>query len=73
MTIPEGARYANFSATSDFWMQFGNSSVNAAIPLADVAGTASALNPGVRSIPLDATHVSLIAPANCIVTIEYWS
>jgi hypothetical protein len=68
-TIPTGARYVMFSANGDFYANFAGT---AAIPTADVTdGTASILNPQLRTIGA-ATTISLISPAACIVTMEFY-
>lgn len=73
-TLPAGAAFVSFSADGDFYVRFGNNAVNAAVPAADVTdGSASTLNPGVRRIPADATHVSIIAAATRVVTLEFWA
>lgn len=69
-TVPTGARFVAFSGTGDFYVRYGNT---AAIPAADVTnGTASELNPGVRMIEGHAT-IGLIAPADCVVTMAFYS
>lgn len=73
-TIPAGAKFVSFSADGDFYAKFGDGTVNAAVPSTDVTnGTGSALNPGVRRIVEGITHVSLIAAAARVITMEFWA
>jgi hypothetical protein len=73
VAVPAGAAVVNFAATTDFYAKFGTSGVVAAVPAADVTdGTASVLNPGTRVIPDGLTHISVIASAAGVVTLEFW-
>ncbi len=70
VTVPTGAKKVIFSGTSDFYVRFGAA---AAVPTTEVAdGSASILNPQLRSIDAAAT-IGLIAPATCIVTMEFYA
>jgi len=79
-TLPTEANFVSFSANADFYARFGDNTVVAAIAGADVTdGTGSMMNPGIRQLPLAGTplaevftHVSLIAPAATIVTMEFY-
>lgn len=74
-TIPTGARYVVFAATVDFYANFGDNTVDAAIPSADVTdGSGSLFNPTQRRIPRTATHVSLITDAagGGVVNMEFY-
>jgi len=70
VTVPTGAKCVLFSATANFYANFGAA---AAIPATEVAdGTASVLNPGLRSLDGAAT-IGLISGEACIVTMEFYS
>jgi len=72
-TLPTGAKKVIFSADTNFYALFGDSTVVAAIPAADVVnGSAPELNPESREIPDGVTHVSLISPAAGIVTLSFY-
>lgn len=76
--IPAGARYVAFSPSAttvvDFVARFGDVTVVAAIPNADITnGSASPLNPAVRRIPDGATHLALCASGASVITAEFWS
>lgn len=69
VTIPTGAKYVLFSGTANFYVKFNGT---AAVPADEVAdGTASILNPGLRSLD-GATTIGLIAGEACIVTMEFY-
>lgn len=69
---PAGARYALFAANGDFYCKTATASTAAAVPAADVTdGTASELNPAMRYIG-ELEFISLISPAACVVTIQYF-
>jgi hypothetical protein len=73
MAVPTGAAYVMFSATGGFYAKWGDSSVTAAAPDDDVTdGSGSELNPAGRRIPEGATHVSLIASADAVVTLSWY-
>ena len=68
-TVPTGAKYVMFNATTPFYARIGGT---AAVPAADVTdGTGSMYCPELRSIDA-ATTISLIAPTTCIVTMEFY-
>ncbi len=70
VTVPTGAKNVIFSATADFYVRFAAA---AAIPATEVAdGTASILNPQLRSIDGAAT-IGVISPTTCIVTMEFYA
>jgi len=69
-TVPAGATMVLFSATGNFYCKINDT---AAIPGADVTdGSGSELNPSGRIVAA-ADTISLIAPADCIVTLAYYS
>ena len=69
-TVPTGAKKVIFSATADFYVRFGAA---AAVPTVDITdGSGSILNPQLRSIDAAAT-IGLIAPATCVVTMEFYA
>lgn len=67
-TVPAGAQYVNFSATANFYANF---TTTATVPGDTTDGTASVLNPGLRSLE-GATAVSVISAAACIITAEFF-
>lgn len=70
VTIPTGARVAMFSATSNFYVKFQGA---AAVPTVNVTnGSAPELNPTARDVT-GYTTLSLVAPADSVVTICYFS
>ncbi len=70
VTVPTGANYVLFSATADFWANFGAA---AAIPATEVAdGSASYLNPGLMAIG-GATTIGLISPYVATVQMSFYS
>lgn len=70
VTVPSGAKHVIFSATADFYARFAAA---AAIPSTEVAdGTASILNPQLRSIDGAAT-IGIISPTTCIITMEFYA
>jgi hypothetical protein len=71
--IPAGAAYANLMGTKDYYALYGGGDVTAAVPSNTTTdGTAPALNLGNRQIPGGATHISVVAPEACAVTIEFF-
>lgn len=69
MTVPAGARFVVFSATTDF---YANYVTTATIPGDVTDGTAAELNPSVRDIQ-GVTTISLISPAASVVTAVFYS
>ncbi|MGB3988659.1 MAG: hypothetical protein WBK67_03160 [Minisyncoccales bacterium] len=68
-TVPAGATKVVFSSTGDFYANF---TTTAAVPSGDVTdGSASVLNPLARNI-YGVTAISLISPAACVVTMEFY-
>lgn len=68
-TVPAGARFVIFSATGDF---FANYTTTATVPVDVTDGSASELNPSVRSIP-GITSISVISSATPVVTASFYS
>lgn len=77
-TVPTDATFVVFSATDQFFAKFGSAAVLVAVPAADILdGTAGMLNPAGRSLFLPSgsgtfSHIALIAPAACTVTLEFY-
>ena len=70
VTVPTGANYVLFSATGDFWANFG---AVAAIPATEVAdGTASYLNPGLMALG-GATTIGLISESVSIIQMSFYA
>lgn len=71
--VPTDAEFVLFSGTDNFFARFGASSgMTVAAPSADVTdGSAGALNPSARFLR-GITHIALIAPAACTVTLEFY-
>jgi len=68
--IPAGANIVFFAGTGNF---YANVDAAAAVPSGDVTnGSASALNPTMRFCGGHST-IGIIAPATCIVTMEFYS
>ncbi len=71
-TIPSGADIVLFSSTSSFYALAGTSGVTAAIGTDVSDGTASELNPAAYVVQTGVTHISIISPAVCDVTLSYY-
>ena len=70
-TAPTGAKFVLFSATDNFYVRWEGS--NAAIPSADVTnGTGSECSPVIRKV-VDGETFSIIAAADVIVTMSWYS
>ena len=70
VTVPAGARIAVFNSTGNF---YANWLAAAAVPTANITdGSGPELNPVARDISGLASF-SLIAPANCVVTVAYFA
>ena len=70
VTVPTGMRVVSFATTGNFFANFNGAT--AAVPTVDITnGTASTLNPTVRRVVPGQT-ISIIAPANCIVTASFY-
>lgn len=68
-TVPTGAKKVLFSCTSNFYAKIGT---GAAVVPADVAdGTAAELNPSGWAVN-PGEVISVIAPANCVITLSYY-
>lgn len=73
--VPTGAQYVIFSGTTDFYVRFNatQSATAAATVPGDVSdGTACVLNPTQRYLGTEVLELALIAPANCVVTMEFF-
>lgn len=71
VTVPTGARYVLFKGTGTFWANLGAAG---AIPGTEVTdGSASLLNPELRSIDGAATIGLISATDGTIVTMEFFS
>lgn len=76
VTIPKGTKFALFSGEASFYANFAGPA--AVVPVGSVTdGSASVLNPGMRSVELEAQAadyiVSVIAAVAINVTVECWS
>lgn len=70
VTVPTGARVAVFNSTGNFYV---NWLVTAAVPTTNITnGAAPELNPVARDLT-GYSSFSLVAPADCILTIAYFS
>lgn len=71
---PAGAKYVLFAGTADFYAKIAAASTPAAVPSADTTdGSASELNPKMRTLPGNEAFISLVAPAATIVTLSYYA
>jgi hypothetical protein len=71
--VPQGAKKVIFSGNADFFAKFGDGTVTAALPAADVLdGSGSELNPEAREIPSDCTHISLVSASATIVSLSFY-
>ncbi len=71
ITIPTGARFALFSCTGDFYVDFAGTL--AAVPAANITdGSAPELNPAVRSVE-GYTSFKVIASDAAVLTIGYFN
>ena len=66
--VPEAAKYALFASSGDFYVNY---SAEATVPEDVADGSAAELNPTMRYITGIAS-ISLVAPADCNVTISYY-
>lgn len=66
--VPNTAQYALFAATGDFYVGYGTT---VAIPADILDGSSPELNPTMRYIA-GFPYLSLIAPADCKVTVSYF-
>lgn len=72
-TPPTDARLVLFSGTGDFYVKIA-ANPTAAVPAADVSdGTASELNPAVRWFNKNSDKIAVIAAADVVVTMSYYS
>ena len=74
MTVPADAYYVAMSATADFyakWTAAGSTASVATVPSDTTNGASAACNPTLRRVsPGDS--ISVISPATCIVTFEFF-
>lgn len=70
--IPSGYQYVVINSTANIYCRLGDETVVASAPGDVVDGTASELNPTGYVIHDDYSHISIISPANCIVTLAYY-
>jgi hypothetical protein len=69
VSIPNGARVAIFNSTGNFYL---NWLTTAAVPATNITdGSGPELNPVARDVS-DYSSYSLIAPADCVVTVAYF-
>lgn len=68
IAIPSGAKFVIFSATADFYLKADGT---ATVPGNTTDGTASELNPTMRSIN-DVSALSVISASACIVTAAFY-
>ena len=69
ITVPEGAKYALFNATADFYCNY---STTATVITDIVNGSGSELNPTLRSVDEDTT-ISVISESVCNITVCFYS
>ena len=69
------ARYVIFSGTTDFYVRFNSTVAGtaAAVPGDITDGTACILNPTQRYLGSEVAEISIISPAACVVTLEYFA
>lgn len=71
--IPPGAAHVAFSATIDVYVRFGGESVMVAVPAEnELDGQAPELNPSMRFIPQDATHIAVVGSGAGVVTLSFY-
>jgi hypothetical protein len=68
VSVPDEARYALFSSTGDFYVNYRTA---AALPEDVSDGSAAELNPTMRYVT-GIQSLSLVAPADCSVTVSYY-
>jgi hypothetical protein len=68
MTVPDGASFALFSATGDF---YANYTATATVPGDVTNGQSSELNPAMRFVK-GVASISLIAEADTTITVSFW-
>jgi hypothetical protein len=76
LTVPLGSRFAIFSSTDDFYARLDGSAATVPSSVTWAAGGVE-LNPGVRLVSAvtveTSTLISVIAPADCVMTIAFYS
>lgn len=74
VTIPTGYNFVVFSATANYYVKVGDGTVTATVPGDTTDGTASELNPLAYLVNQEGTetHISIISPDNCIVTLAFY-
>lgn len=73
---PLGSRFAIFSSTGDFYARYDGTAATIPSSATWTSGNVE-LNPGVRKVDAQtaesATWISVIAPADCVITIAFYS
>ena len=70
--IPSCSVAVLISCNADYWAKFGDSSVVAAIPTADITdGTGSLFAPAGKILGAE-THISFISPVDCKLSLEWF-
>lgn len=76
-TVPAGAKYVRFAATSDFFTLYGTTQSTATVPGDVTDGTACELVKSTvaewRHIPSGVTGISVISSSTPIVTASFWT
>lgn len=67
--VPEGARFVVFSGTADF---YAKPNATASVPADVTDGSASELNPTLRSV-VGVSSVSVISESACVVSAAFFS
>jgi hypothetical protein len=72
VTVPALAKFAVFTGTGNFWVDFslGGTAVLPTVQVTD--GTASVMNPSVRRLPPDQPTFSIIAQGTTVVQIAFY-
>jgi|SRR5208337_1643712 len=69
VTVPTGATCVNFAASGIFYANF---TTTATVPASNITGgSGSIISPGCRYLN-GLTSFSIIAPANCVVSLEWY-
>ena len=70
--LPAGYQYVVINSTANVYCRLGAADVTASVPGDVEDGTASELNPTGYVVHDDYSHISIISPSNCIVTLAYY-
>lgn len=71
--IPSGYNIVFFSCTANCFINVGgNGSVTAAVPTDTSDGTASELAPNCYILEPEDTHIAIISPKDCYITMAYY-